>query len=40
MNNMFKVLKADVQIFFRTRGERDLYRPNGDCSFRSLDEKK
>lgn len=36
---MFKVLKADVNYFFRTLGERDCFRPTGDC-FRPADEEK
>ncbi len=40
MTNMFKVLKADVNSFFRTLGERDCFRPTGDCSLRSNEEMK
>lgn len=40
MTNMFKVLRADVQSFFHTLGERDCFRPTGDCSPRPKEETK
>ncbi len=40
MNNMFKVLKADVHHILRSLGERDCFRMTGDCTLRSHDEMK
>lgn len=37
---MFKVFRADVHNIFKTLGERDCFRPTGDCSIRRHDEEE